>query len=924
MNTIEVLNDVRKCHADKVFLTDTISGRTLTYAQIHAESCAVAAYLASLGVGRGDRVAVIMDNSVALAKLYFACLYLGAAVAPINPIMSKPQVTFVALNSRAKLIIYSAHLANGVDREALAGKGLTCLAVAEPGRGHADPSGADKIANLDELPAAPGFEPFKGVSEDDDLIIVYTSGTTSDPKGVVHRIRSLFGNAKMFTETLGIGPENVFYNLLSMTYLGGYYNLMMLPYVAGSSVVLSRAFSAQMILNFWEPVIKHKVNTLWVVPTIMSMLLEMDRTDAGAAYCKDNVRLTLVGTAPLPAALKKSFEERYHLRLMENFALSETLFLTSNLPSDPTTEGVGGLLPGIELKFVERKLHDDTHGRKGEIWIRTPYLMRGYYNTETGQPDIALDDGWFATGDIGTLDAKGHLAITGRSKDLIIRGGINISPSSVEKVICRTPRVLECAVVGIPHKIMGEDVAAVVRVAEDADFDVVKAELTTLCRAELSKVQQPSLFLKLDEFPRTSSGKVQKAKIRAWLDALLKQADGGDIHLKWKNIHTKHREIHYQPSKVVAHATQAMSIKYNCMVYDMKRRGEDVIVLSLGEAFFDIPLYPFDDLPFPELYHYSHSRGVPELRENLSKYFLDQYDVAFDPESEIIVTAGSKIAIYMALMAILDPGDEVIIHEPAWVSYPEQFQLCYGVPVHVPYNCDVYDFEDYITSKTKAIIINSPNNPTGRVFTLEELSHLYRLAEKYNLFILSDEAYSDFLLDEDEFISIGNLDRAKKHLILVNSISKNYGISGWRLGYVISNSEMINQILKVNQHLITCPATILEHYISKHFFDIIRITKPQINALIEKRKNLCKVMDDMGLRYLPGTATFYFFVSIEGSSLGSEAFCNKLLQEHHVATVPGIGYGKSCDRFIRVSVGAENMARTIRGLELIKQLIEER
>ena len=471
---------------------------------------------------------------------------------------------------------------------------------------------------------------------------------------------------------------------------------------------------------------------------------------------------------------------------------------------------------------------------------------------------------------------------------------------------------------------MGEDIAAVLRLNENAEFDAVKAEVAKLCRVELSKVQQPSLYIKLDEFPRTSSGKVQKSKMRAWLEALLKQADGDDIHLKWKNIHTKHREIHYKPSKVVAHATQAMSIKYNTMVYEMKRRKEDVIVLSLGEAFFDIPLYPFDDLPFPELYHYSHSRGVPELRENISRYFLEQYDVAFDPETEIIVTAGSKIAIYMALMSICDPGDEVIIHEPAWVSYPEQIQLCYGVPVHVPYQCDVYDFEDYITNKTKAIIINNPNNPSGRVFTLEELSHLYGLAEKYNLFIISDEAYSDFLLDEDQFTSIGNLDRAKKHLILVNSISKNYGISGWRLGYVISNPEMINQMLKVNQHLITCPATILEHYISRHFFDIIRITKPQIASLIEKRKKLCKIMDDMELRYLPGSATFYFFVSIEGSQLSSEAFCNKLLMEHHVATVPGIGYGRSCDRFIRVSVGAESMERTVKGLELVKRLIDEK
>jgi len=120
-----------------------------------------------------------------------------------------------------------------------------------------------------------------------------------------------------------------------------------------------------------------------------------------------------------------------------------------------------------------------------------------------------------------------------------------------------------------------------------------------------------------------------------------------------------------QPAKYVTDVVQALSIKYNNIVYEMKGRGEDVIVLSLGEAFFDIPLYPFDDLPFPDVYHYSHSRGVAELRAKLADYYRDEYGVTADPATEVLVTAGSKIAIHMALMAMLDAGDEVLIHEPA-------------------------------------------------------------------------------------------------------------------------------------------------------------------------------------------------------------------------------------------------------------------
>lgn len=376
-----------------------------------------------------------------------------------------------------------------------------------------------------------------------------------------------------------------------------------------------------------------------------------------------------------------------------------------------------------------------------------------------------------------------------------------------------------------------------------------------------------------------------------------------------------------RPSNVVNGVIQAASIRFNNLVYEMKHRGEDIIVMSLGEAHFDIPLYSFDDLPLKDIYHYSHSRGIPELREKLADYFRDQYDFYFDSEKEIIITAGSKAAIHMAFMSILNPGDEVIICEPYWVSYTEQVKLCYGVPVCIPYYVDIFNYEDYITDRTKCIIINNPNNPSGRIYTKAELKHLLGLAEKYDLYILSDEAYSDFVLDSDEFISLGKMERNLKHAIVCNSISKNYGVSGWRLGYVITNPDLTNQILKVNQHLITCPATILEYYIAKHFNDIIEITKPQIMDIVMLRRQIAVYMDEIGLRYMSGTATFYFLVSIQDSNLDSEKFCTRLLKEYRVSTVPGIGYGKSCDGFIRVSVGTESLDRMIKAIDSIKDLI---
>lgn len=374
------------------------------------------------------------------------------------------------------------------------------------------------------------------------------------------------------------------------------------------------------------------------------------------------------------------------------------------------------------------------------------------------------------------------------------------------------------------------------------------------------------------------------------------------------------------PAPHVTEIVEAISIRYNNLVYDKKARGEDVIVLSLGEAFFEIPLFGFDGLPMPDGYHYSHSRGVPGLRGRLAAYYAASYQVPVDPAREIIVTSGSKIAIHMSLMAIINPGDEVLVLEPAWVSYTEQVKLCHGVPVMVPYDRGVFELEEFITPRTRAIIVNNPNNPTGKVFTMEELEHLHALVDQNNLFLLSDEAYSEFLLD-DSFISAGALDPEKKHTIVCNSMSKNYGMSGWRLGYVIARPSLTDQILKINQHLVTCPSTILQHYLERRFDEILDITRPQIDAVVRRRRALAEYMDAQGMSYLPGDSTFYFFVSIAPSGLTSEEFCTRLLTEHGVSTVPGIGYGRTCDRFIRVSVGAESMERTCRGIRRIRDLI---
>ena len=910
IDPIEYLKEISEKNSKKLFLIDVISDKKLTYGNLHIGACSIASKLLSLGLKKGEKISIICKNSEFLVRFYFACLYAGIIVIPINPILTSKEIEFIIDNSNSKMILYDDDIVTKINLESFSKKQIFLYNLDHKKMNY---SSNEQILDFDSLETHFSFSPFHNISSDDDMAIVYTSGTTSEPKGVIHTISDFVNNAYEFGKLLNLKSENRFYNMLPLTYLGGYFNLLLIPYVHGCSVVLDKSFDSKSILNFWSPIIKNQVNTLWLIPSIISILQEFDRGQDGVNYCLNNIKLTLCGTAPLPIPIRKNFEKRYGVNIIENYGMSETFFISTNIPAKILDDSVGQILPSVKIRIT----NDDQilpNEKEGEIEVNSPYSIKKYFQNNDLQK-LSDSNGWFKTGDLGYISENNEIFITGRKKDLIIRSGINISPLSIENILYKHPEIRECAIVGIPHKFQGEEIICVVSLKSEKNFESIKKQLFELCDKELSTIKKPSKIVCLSELPHTSSGKIQKRKIKAWLE------QNSSIHATIPSLDSSQK--HVQLSKIAKNSIQALSIKYNNLVYEQQRNGQDIIVLSLGEAFFDIPLYPFDDLPISKIFHYSHSRGIPELRQNIAKYFAKSYDVTFDSESEILITAGSKIAIHMALMTLIDPGDEIIIYEPAWVSYPEQIKLCHGIPVSIPFEKNIYDFEDYVTDKTKAIIVNNPNNPSGRVFNLEEMSYIHNLAKKYGFFVISDEAYSDFVRNQDEFISFGNLDIEKTNTVIINSISKNFGISGWRLGYLISNRNFIDQVLKINQHLITCPSTILQYYIDRHFNQIIDLTKPQILDLLEKREKIKNFMSNLELKFLFGTSTFYFFLSIKDSSLSSMDFCDALLNDYHVSAAPGIGYGKSCDSFIRIGIGSEDFDRIKTGILKIKDLISK-
>lgn len=366
----------------------------------------------------------------------------------------------------------------------------------------------------------------------------------------------------------------------------------------------------------------------------------------------------------------------------------------------------------------------------------------------------------------------------------------------------------------------------------------------------------------------------------------------------------------------------AESISINQKVYDFKRQGLDVCTLSLGEAFFDLTELPSNIFLSESGFHYGDTQGIPSLREKIAQYYTNDLNSTVSCD-DVVVSCGSKPIIYMALVAFCDPGDRILILEPGWLSYTEQASLAGLVYSSVPVGERISDLEHiHVTGKSiRALLLNNPNNPSGYLYSEEELSVILDMCIRNDILLIVDEAYSEFV--EDNFVSCASLPRFFDIGIIINSLSKNFGISGWRIGYCLAASDRIEALVKLNQHLITCAPTILCEWVVDNFEHMQKCTGPQIKALIEKRAQVGERMKILGLRTLNSSATFYVFLDISSSGYSSLEFADLLLTRNLISVVPGIAYGKSCEGYIRISIGTEPLDRLYEALSVIKKCIND-
>jgi len=504
---------------DRGLLTDVRDGRALAYGDFLDRSLALAAGLERRGVRAGEPVVFSAENSVELAQLSFAALHTGARVVPINPNYLPADYAAILDRVRPRWFVSSAAVRAKV-RDVLAKRpDIESLCFHPPVEKKKD--ALTPLITLDvEAEATTGAKPARTVAaaaDDDVCFTMFTSGSTGTPKGINIRYGGILGNGRAFCRRLGLGPHHRFYNVLSMTYLGGLYNLFLIPVLAEGHMLLDGVFGPSNLYAFWERVKDHRINALWFSPTMLSMLLAADDGE-DLSWLSSQVRIGICGMAPLAADLKRRFEEKFGFTLYENYGLSETTFLTTNAPDLPAKPGsVGRPLDGVSVRVVGPDWEPLPDGREGQILVKTPYLMAGYDQAETTDRPTLLPSGYFLTGDVGYKDAGGDVFITGRVKDLIIRGGINISPKSIEDVIYRLDGVTEAAVIGVPHSVYGEEVALVIQAkATDADRLTVDA-VRKFCDESFAQFQRPKHVFFIDEMPRGSTGKIQKSALKKML-----------------------------------------------------------------------------------------------------------------------------------------------------------------------------------------------------------------------------------------------------------------------------------------------------------------------------------------------------------------------------------------------------------------------
>lgn len=367
-------------------------------------------------------------------------------------------------------------------------------------------------------------------------------------------------------------------------------------------------------------------------------------------------------------------------------------------------------------------------------------------------------------------------------------------------------------------------------------------------------------------------------------------------------------------------------------LFNMAREFDDVIDFTLGDP--DIQTHQaIKDAGCAAIQkgktRYSQNAGLIELRRTITEYYKRTEGYEYSPDDETIVTVGAMEGLYLTLLSILDPDDEVIIPAPYYVNYVQMVSLCHATPVVIDnpeaeeLSFNIEDVEKAVTSKTKAIIINTPSNPSGKVIPWNKIEGLAEISKRYDLVVISDEVYKCLTYDNTKFKSIVSIDNMRERTVLVNSLSKEFCMTGWRIGYVLAPKELVATMTKLQENVCACAPLPSQYAAIKALSGMGDYSKDMVDIFTRRRNILYEGLSKIpGLRCNKPEATFYMMVDISSTGLTSYDFCCKLIETVHVACVPGVAYGNSCDKYIRIAFTIDE-SKIREGVSRISKFMKE-
>ncbi len=490
-------------------------GRALSYGQLADRARAVAFQLSKLGVGRGDKVGILFPNEPDFVACFLAASGLGATVVPVNPLLKSEEIAHILADSEARCLIVHERAIGEAARAVACVPALRHVVVKRAGGaspparrvGPAAPAGAASFHELTDLAAPPGTVAWPvPVEPDSDLaLIVYTSGTTGKPKGAMLTHANMTYALEVAEAAFRVQPHDRFLGVLPLCHIYGMTAVMLGALAGGGTLVIVEKFEAEVVLDLLE---RERITVLPVVPAMYQfMLMAMEER----RYDLSSVRVCVSGASSLPVEIFTKIEQSFGAPLIEGYGATEvSCIATFNRPDGVRKIGSVGLpFEGMELAIVDESGAHLPAGpdNVGEIAIKGRNVMAGYYQQPQATAE-SIRDGWFFTGDLGYKDEDGFVYIVGRKKEMIIRGGQNIYPREIEEVISRMKCVAEVAVIGVPDRLMGERVKAVVVARPGAA--VSEDDVKRHCAEHLAEYKVPRLVEFVPVLPRNSTGKVLK------------------------------------------------------------------------------------------------------------------------------------------------------------------------------------------------------------------------------------------------------------------------------------------------------------------------------------------------------------------------------------------------------------------------------